>query len=131
MKRLIPFTATTGNEDLLNEGGNLAGESGLSDGSDAGQSAWSGLSSETASGNALWLLVGVLIYSSDLDGDVDVRHVEHIDGFWGPIYALVVIFMCVTAVYLVAYYIELRDQRARRQSVRLSQVVQVYICSLG
>ena len=47
---------------------------------------------------------------------------EHIDGFWGPIYALVVIFMCVTAVYLVAYYIELRDQRARRQSVRLSQV---------
>ena len=56
---------------------------------------------------------------------------EHIDGFWGPIYALVVIFMCVTAVYLVAYYIELRDQRARRQSVRLSQVIQVYICSLG
>ena len=64
----------------------------------------------------------VLIKSLDLDGDIDVRHVEHIDGFWGPIYALVVIFMCVTAVYLVAYYIELRDQRARRQSVRLSQV---------
>ena len=53
------------------------------------------------------------------------------DGFWGPVYALVVIFMCVTAVYLVAYYIELRDQRARRQSVRLSQNISGYKVNLG
>ena len=55
-----------------------------------------------------------------MDGDEAVRHVEHIDGFWGPIYGLVIIFIVVTSIYLVAYYIELRDQRARRQSVRLS-----------
>ena len=41
-------TDTTGNEDLLDEGDNLAGDN--LDGSDAGESAWSGLSSETASG---------------------------------------------------------------------------------
>ena len=51
MSRLTPFTDTTGNEDLLDEGDNLAGDN--LDGSDAGESAWSGLSSETASGKAL------------------------------------------------------------------------------
>ena len=55
MNRLTPFTDTTGNEDLLDEGDNLAGDN--LDGSDAGESAWSGLSSETASGKALKIWV--------------------------------------------------------------------------
>ena len=41
---------TETNDEFLNEGGSLAGESGLSDGSDT--SGWSGLSSETVSGKA-------------------------------------------------------------------------------
>ena len=45
-----------------------------------------------------------------LDSNTQIRDVQHVDGFWAPIFVLIVIIIILIKIYLYAYWVELKDQ---------------------